>query len=186
MDLRVAGQHLLDQRRARARQAEDEDRPRASRARRRRAARRSRGRRRRSRPVDEPLVLGRVVVASCAVASSRVRALACAQALGGAGVTRRGRRARGPGRTRAGPRGAWRQLAGRPAAVPGPPDRRRAACRAAASPAGRAAARRLGCDAQRRAERRLGLGQLAQLLVQPAQVQMRRAQTRAAAGCAVR
>ena len=84
MDLRVAGQDLFDQGRARARQAEDEDRP----ARFGAGAGEPREQVAIERPeqtVDEPLVVGRRVIAAGAIGLERER-VGLAQAFGGPGV----------------------------------------------------------------------------------------------------
>ena len=169
VDLRVAGQDLLDQRRPRPRQAEDEDRP-------ARVVAPPGGPReelrveRLEQAVDEPLVVGRVVLARCLG-----QLLAQRVGLRG-GIRRRGRirparRARGPGRRGAGRRAPanWGS-ASRCSSAAGPP---RGACRGAGSPAGRAAGRS-SAALERRPEGRLGLAQVALLLVEPAQVELGR------------
>ena len=126
----------------------------------------------RSSAVDEPLVLGRDVLALSLWASSLrdrvgLRRHSAARELAAA------IRARGPARTGAG-RGAWRQLLVGQSLFHAPPDRRRAACRGTSVASRACGIGNVGWNrsAVRKAASASAISPL--LLVQPAQVQLRR------------
>ena len=133
---RVAGQHLLDQRRSRSRQAEDEHRP--TRVVTRIAATRAKNAASNvlQQAVDEPLVVGRHVLA-LALGQLLAQGVGLAEAFAGAGIVAAcvedmAQAEQEPGARALGQFGIGQALLQRGEV------RRRAACRGAASPAGRA------------------------------------------------